>query len=255
MFNSKSLLLFVISLVALMSCQKASLRLAATSPSDALIKTKTEGTNTETYYYDSQKRLYKIVYSSSASSATYYHEFTYTDSAVYEYHSEEPRYELIQTLPNGSIKINCTSNPLLLRLNEQGWYTGTASNCQSQDLQYDAHGFVSRQAFAMLDYSSDEQVLNDGKNIVQITGKGFSYGGGELSLNTTYIYLSAKISSIGNKNFGKLYLGKSSENLIQSVTVNGETTSYSYQFDAEQRVVQQTAVKGSTQTITSYTYY
>ncbi len=252
MFKCKFLLLFVISSVVLTSCTKE--KLSAIFPADALVKTKTEGNNTETYFYDNQNRLSKIVFSSS-TSPSYYHEFTYSNGIISEYHSEEAIHKLVDTLPGDIIRLNCTSNPSILNLNDNGFYSGTTSTCQSQSYKYDAIGFVIAQDFEITDYSTTEQVLNDSKNVTKITGKGFSFGGGEFDLITTYTYYSDRISSIGNKNFGKLFLGKSSVNVLKSETKNTETINYTYIYDAEQRTIQRTAVKGTTQTITAYTYY
>ena len=251
MFNRTIWLLFVIASVVLTACKKEKLML---SPSDALVKSKTEGNFTETYYYDTQKRLSKIVYS-SPSSASYYHEFTYQANSISEYRSEEPLYALEQSLPNGATRINCTSNPGMLKLNEKGLYIGTASNCQTASYQYDANGFLLAQDFGITDYSIKEQFSNDRKNVLTVSGKGFNYLGGDFTENTTYLYYTDKLNSIGNKNFGKQYLGKSSENLMKAATKNGETTSYAYAFDAQERVIQKITTKGSTQTTTTYTYY
>ena len=144
-----------------MACQKESI---TTTPSEVLVKTKSEGNNMETYFYDSQKRLAKIVFT-TATGTSYYHEYTYSGNEISEYRSEEPVYALEQTLPGGAVRINCTSNPSLLKLNDRGLYLETAS------------------------------------------------------------------------------------------TKNGETTHYTYVLDAQQRVSTQTTIKGSTQTVVTYTYY
>ncbi len=256
MLKSKLLLLCVIASVTLLSCKKESLitNSVGSSPSDALVKTKTDGNNVESYSYDNQNRISRIVFSTT-TGPSYYHEFTYSNGAVSEYHSGEPLYELEQVLPNGTIKLNCTSNPSIFKLNTNGFYAGTTTTCQTQSYKYDTNGFIVNQDYAITDYNTVEQVINDNKNILQISGKGFSYGGGEFDINTNYDYYLDKISSIGNKNFGRSYLGKSSENLLKKETQNGETTTYTYLYDAQQRVIQKTSIKLSVVKTTSYTYY
>lgn len=257
MFKSKLLLLTVIMSIAFVSCQKESLNanLEEQSPSAALVKSKTEGNNTETYYYDADKRLSKIVFSSSTNNNTYYHEYTYTANEITEYRSEEPRYALEQALPNGATRINCSSNPSELKLNEKGFYIGTVSNCQTQSFQYDENGFVITQDLNQTDYSTNEKFVNDSKNVTRKSGNGFSYGNGTFNTNTIYTYYTDKLNSIGNKNFGKAYLGKSSDNLVASETQNNITTNYSYKFDSQQRVIQKTTKLENVETQTYYTYY
>jgi YD repeat-containing protein len=249
--KSNYLLLSVIMSLLSMACQKESI---TTTPSEVLVKTKSEGNNMETYFYDSQKRLAKIVFT-TATGTSYYHEYTYSGNEISEYRSEEPVYALEQTLPGGAVRINCTSNPSLLKLNERGLYLETASNCQSVTCQYDDNGFLITHSFGITDYSINEQLSNDRKNILSVNGTGFNYLGGDFKETTSYEYYKDKLNTIGNKNFGKQYLGKSSENLLKSSTKNGETTSYTYILDAQQRVSTQTTIKGSAQTVVTYTYY
>lgn len=255
MLKSKLLLLTVIASITLVSCKKESLTANSVvpSPSDARIKTKTEGNNVETYYYDNQRRLSKIVFSSNEGTS-YYYEYTYSDGAVSEYRSNEPRYELEQKLPNGAVKLNCTSNPSLLKLNENGFYAGASSYCQSKTYKYDNRGFVTEENFSITDYNRLDQLVYDNKNVTQIISKGSSYNDGQFSYTTTIQYLTDK-NTIGNINFGKAFLGNSSENLVKSITENGKTTSYLYELDAQQRVINKTTRTTKAETLTTYTYY
>ncbi|HRH57271.1 MAG TPA: hypothetical protein PLS10_06440 [Chitinophagales bacterium] len=256
MLKSKLLLLTVIASVTLVSCKKESLitNSVLPSPSDARVKTKTEGNNVETYYYDSQNRLSKIVFSST-NGTSYYYEYTYSNGTVYEYRSNEPRYEQEQALPNGAVKQNCTSNPGILKLNKDGFYTGAASYCQSKSYTYDSRGFITEENYSMTDYNRIDQLVYDNKNVVQIISKGYSYGGAEFSYITTFQYLTGKPTSIGNINFGREFLGNSSEDLVKSVTENGKTTDYLYELDAQQRVINKTTRNNKEETVTTYTYY
>lgn len=244
---------FILVSLSFSSCTKENVAARLGAPGEAMVKTRTEGDVTETYYYDGQKRVVKITYTSSSAPA-YYHEFTYTAKAVSEYHSEEPTYALEQTLPNGVTKLNCSSNPVIYPLNEKGYFTGLNTTCQSQNLGYSKEGFLAAEDFSITDYSVKLQYTNNGKDILKTEGKGFSYGGGEFGTSTTYTYYN-QVSTIGNKNFGKSFLGKSSESLVNTMTKDGVLTTYAYAFDTQQRVIQQTISSGSTQKTIRYTYY
>ncbi len=257
MFKSKAAMLCMALCVMLASCQKETLTTTTNGAiaSEALVKTKTEGNQVETYYYDAQKRVTKVVFSSLVNPDTYYHEYTYSGASVSEYRSEEPRYELEQTLPNGVTKINCTSNPRVLKLNANGLYAGNASNCESKSFGYDNNQFVTMEDYSIDDYKRTDDIKNDSKNVTRIYAKGFSYGGGEFASTTIFDYYTDKINTIGNTNFGAAYLGKSSENLMKSQTENGVITQYTYEFDAQQRVSKRTAIKENNTIVSSYTYY
>ena len=87
MLKSKYYILTVLVCILFMSCEKEQQRLtdAPSSPEDALVKTKTEKGITETYYYDSQKRISKILFNTGSTS--YFHEFTYSSNEIQEYKS------------------------------------------------------------------------------------------------------------------------------------------------------------------------
>jgi len=257
MFKSKILLLTVICSITLVSCKKESLVTAPVTPSiaDALIKTKTEGNIVETYTYDSQKRLSKVVFTSTTNGSSYYYEYTYTNDAVLEYHSNETLHELEETLPNGVTRLNCTANPRSLKLNNQGYYVGMSSTCEEKSLGYDANGFVVSQNYAITDFSKNETMRNDKRNVTTINSKGFSYLGGDFTTVVNLDYFYDKVNTVGNKNFGKNFLGKSSENLIKTESENNQTISYTYTFDAQQRVLNRTITKGGIQSTSTYTYY
>ncbi len=255
MLKSKYYILTVLVCILFMSCEKEQQRLtdAPSSPEDAMVKTKSEKGITETYYYDSQKRISKILFNTGTTS--YFHEFTYSTNEIQEYKSEEPRYALEETLPNGATKYNRNSNPIVYKLNKQGYYVGLNSFYQTQNMEYDDAGFMRKQSLGIQDYSINEDYTNDGKNVEKMIGKGFSYVGGNFTINHSFIYYSDKINSIGNRNFGKSFLGKSSTNLLMTSIEDGETAVFTYEFDANQRVIKKTETKGLITNVTTYTYY
>lgn len=246
--------LLILLAILVVSCSKEDLKVSS-SATESLVKTKTEGTTTESYTYDNQGRVTRIQYTFSDNTPSYYHTYTYNGSFVSEYHSEERIYDLEETLPNGTTIIHCTSNPRLLKLNSNGLFEGGSINCnEAASFEYDANKFLYVRDYEVTDYNSKDSFKNDGKNITEIRGSGFSYGGGEFSYVSTLSYTD-KVNTIGNKNFGMLHLGKSSENLLQSERKGTVITTYSYEFDAQQRVIQKTALLDGKTTVTAYTYY
>jgi hypothetical protein len=253
MVKSKLLLLSVICVIALVSCKKESL--TTLSPADSLVKTKTEGNLVETYYYDNQKRVSKIAFLNLNNNDSYYYEYAYSADEVTEYHSNETIHGLEETLPNGVIKLYCTANPKSYKLNNQGYFIGNSSTCEANSFIYDANGFIVTQSYAVTDFSKNETLKNDSRNIIAINTNGFSFLGGEFKTSVNLDYYYDKPNTIGNKNYGKLFLGKSSENLIKSEAENNLTTKYSYSFDNKQRVTSKTVSIGNTEKVTTYTYY
>ena len=68
----------------------------------------------------------------------------------------------------------------------------------------------------------------------------------------TYTYLLAKDNTIGNENNGMNFFGKDSKNLRNSSTSGGGTTTFTYEYDSQNRVTKQ--MDGSPGAII-YTYY
>ena len=254
MFKSKLLLLIVIASITLVSCKKESLVTSVAPIADALVKTKSEGNIVETYYYDSQKRVSKIVFTPTTGNS-YYYEYTYTNNAVLEYHSNETIHELEETLPNGVIRLNCTANPRSLTLGADGHFKGNTAGCESNSYSYDDNGFIVEQNFAVTDYNKSDELRNDKRNITRINSNGFSYVGGDFMTTVNFEYYTDKTNTIGNKNFGKSFLGKSSENLVKTEAENNLSTNYTYTFDKQNRVINRTQTKNNTQIVTAYTYY
>jgi hypothetical protein len=68
----------------------------------------------------------------------------------------------------------------------------------------------------------------------------------------TYTYLSTKDNTIGNENKGMKFLGKDSKNLRSTSTSYGSTTTFTYEYDSQNRVTKQ--MNGGLDAIV-YTYY
>lgn len=256
----KNIILITTAIIfVIVSCKKENTNTNSNnaSPLDALVKTKTENNITEMYYYDNENRIIKIEYL-LANGTTYYHEFTYTNDGILEYHSEDSRTNLSDTVSGGIVIIYCMPNPFLNILNSAGLYKGKSEICDADfyDYKYDDNGFISEKTTSMIDNYLLTHFENDTKNIIRSHNTGYSYGVGSFDYFYDYVYYTDKLNSIGNKNYGQSYLGKSSQNLIKSETINNNIIkTYTYEYDAHQRVSKQIIVHGTTQTITTYTYY
>lgn len=79
-------------------------------------------------------------------------------------------------------------------------------------------------------------------NLVKITG----------SQDVLYTYYEDKDNIMGESNFGKLYVGKDSKNLLKAVSYGGTTVNYEYEFDPLNKIVKRFASNGNVET---YTYY
>ena len=78
----------ILILLLIISCKKED---SNKSVENNLIKTKTTSTSTEHYFYDAQNRILRIdFYTNHSDTVSYYYTYLYTDSAIYEYHSNEP---------------------------------------------------------------------------------------------------------------------------------------------------------------------
>ncbi len=245
---------FLLMTVTLVSCQKESLinQPASASFNNLRVKTKSEGNKTEHYTYDAQNRVSRIDFTENGN--TYYYTYTYQLDKVIEYRSNEPVRAEEEILPDGSIRLNCGSNPRTYTLNTSGYYIGTSTLCEQQLFSYDESGFITEQNYNISHYNRRQELKNDGKNIIISTCKGEAYAGGAFEYNITYKYFD-KYNTLANIHFGKQFLGKSSENLLQSVTEKDQTSDYMYEFDAQQRVIKMTVTSGLSQTTSTYTYY
>ncbi len=149
---------------------------------------------------------------------------------------------------NDTIQVSRNDNQLLTYiLNSQGFAVKLhtkylpAGNYSTSIFKLDLDGHV-------ITYVGNPGDINvwSGGNLVSRTDSN-----GVLLSTTTYF--TNKSNTIGNVNFGKYFLGKSSVNLQNSnVLSNGGTTVFTYEFDALNRV---TKYSTSNTGIVSYTYY
>jgi hypothetical protein len=258
----RSYLLILFALIFMIACKKDGVKLPSGT---ALVKTSTEGTTTAAYFYDNLNRISKITFSSSVSPASF-ETYTYFLDTIYYYRSNfYPAYNITHTLPDGTPVIRQYNGTYVL--NAAGLFEGNYYNKlftsviidgdDDYSYSYTAAGFIKTESYAVTDFSYTDTLINDGKNYTAKHGVTNSLAG-SFSTATTYDYYTDRINTIGNTNFGKLFSGRSSENLIKGeVTVFKstdtavhpdftETKTYSYTFDNQQRVTSKTTVTTST---------
>ncbi|HNL84236.1 MAG TPA: hypothetical protein PKO18_03290 [Chitinophagales bacterium] len=242
----------ILILLLIISCKKED---SNKSVENNLIKTKTTSTSTEHYFYDAQNRILRIdFYTNHSDTVSYYYTYLYTDSAIYEYHSNEPVTRFFN--PDSITQFTCFPNPYKLSLKNNRYMTNVNNDifnighyiCDGLDegTDYDANGFKNTYYSWGVDWNIRDTFYNDGLNYLYLSG---SFGGliGYGRFMNTYYYLPDKKNTIGNSNFGRNYLGKSSYCLIYQETVNTEnlfnsteyvdTIFYNYDWDHTNRVV------------------
>lgn len=229
-----------------------------------LIKTKTTSTSVEHYFYDAQNRISRIdFYTNHSDTVSYYYTYLYTDSAIYEYHSNEAissNYD--------SIFINCDKNPHKFNLQYNRYFMHLNDACfsWSEGYTYFPDGFLQTSYDYGIDGGGRDTFYNDGVNYIYSKGN-FAGMTGFGDDQHTYYYYSDKLNTIGNSNFGRNYLGKSSYCLIYQETIQTrnmrdtmiftDTIAYNYEWDNTNRVIT-TYKKHSFNLVedtTRYTYY
>lgn len=274
----RSNLLILFALVLIIGCKNGDVITPSSTP---LIKSVIQGNSVQSYFYDNQNRVIKIVYTSTSSPTTSYEIYTYYQDTIYFFRSDfYPSKNITHTLPNGTSVIRQYNGTYVL--NTKGLFEGNYYNKlftsfiidgdHVYDYAYDSNDFVITTGYGIIDYNYHDTLINDGKNYLNKTGitSGLM---GEFSTSTTYEYYSDAKNTIGNHNTGKYFLGKSSENLLKSETTvytsldttihpdYTETTNYTYRFDSKGRVnfrsAEKTSSMGSSPTVvtTLYSYY
>jgi YD repeat-containing protein len=144
---------------------------------------------------------------------------------------------------SGSVTIIDGSTTIILTLNSAG--LATMDN-QGNTYVYDNNGYLITTSNPTAGASSTNTISNG--NIANSTST--SNG---VTTNFGYTYLS----TVDYRNYGQAYLGKSSADLINTLSIsNPNTTTYtfSYTYDSKGRVQTQTVIAGTTTDIRTYTY-
>ncbi|MFN8237019.1 MAG: hypothetical protein U0T77_02525 [Chitinophagales bacterium] len=245
-----------------------------------MVKTKTEGNSVESYQYDTQNRISKLTVSfPSSPSEDFYNTFTYYKDTLYVFSSNYSRQSFNDTLPDGTPIVRQYNG--ILVLNSHGLFEGTYNNKNfniiidgpDYSYHYDANDFLQTYINSITDAYTKDSLFNNGTDYTEKRGVFIGFAG-EFSVHTTYQYFADKVNTLGNKNFGKIHLGKSSTHLLKQEyttykhqTLGGidyaETKNYTYEFDNLDRVIKRTtetildSVSGSdtTYSTATYTYY
>jgi len=219
-----------------------------------LVKTKTSSQtgNTETYTYDSENRIIRITNSTSSTFTT----FEYVNDSVFQYHyKEDSTFDINAKYLFNSKKLQ------IEKLQLSPWVLMD----EQERFSYDATDFLETYFYSVTDYTTNDTLFNDGANFTQRRGSAYGLAG-NWTFTTTYTYFT-NTNTIGNENFGKPFLGKSSANIVKSetqTTVNHftipETTTtsvidFTYDFDNYGRVAAQYATTDASTIKTTFTYY
>ncbi len=274
--TSKLVLLFF-TILSIYGCKKDGLDIPTETP---LVKTKTEGSAVETYFYDNQNRISKRAVSfPSSPTDNYYQTFTYYKDTIYVYSSNYTRQSFNDTLPDGTPIIRQYNGILIL--NSKGLFEGKYNNKNfniiidgpDYSYSYDANGFLQTYLSSITDAFTNDSLYNNGIDYTEKKGTFIGFAG-EYNVHTTYQYYTDKTNTTGNKNTGNLHLGKSSTHLLEQEltthkheTLGGidfsETYNYTYEFDSMDRVTKRMTEKiissssgnDTSYTTTLYTYY
>lgn len=194
----------------------------------------------------------------------------YTDSIEYDaslrqsvYWSSVPK--VVYTY-NGNTVIKEGQDAVdIYNLNSQGYATSKIYRSYSGGITifdtytYDADGhMLTHFSTDSLNYSRDTiiQTWSGGNMTSSYHGAANDLSAYYFSELTTYTYLTDKISTIENENFGKLFLGKGSKNLINTISiVNAGVTTLNYEYDTKGRVKKQTGIPANSLYSAEYTYY
>ena len=253
--KTKIVLLVVLAFsVSLYSCKKDSD--SSQSTKSLIQKTTYEDQSYSTYQYDGT-RMIKVSNSDGTYSTLEYATNTITvkgfsatnvleNTEVFTLNSKGYAVSAIST----SGKKKSTSSRSLLPMPFPMYATGSTNITY----EYDANGHMTK---AIYGSGSGQETMtytiSNGNTVsnIDVTGS--------ITYTTTSQYFTDKTNTIGFENMGVTFFGKQDVNLIQSVTDSfsgtAVTHTYTYQYDSQNRVVNETiTTPGFNSTSTSYTY-
>ena len=248
------LAIFAIS-VSLYSCKKDSDSSEAAKP--LIQKTTYEDQSYSTYQYDGT-RMIKITNSDGTYSTLEYATNTVTvkgfsatnvleNTEVFTLNSKGYAVSAVSSSAKKKSASSRNMSPILFPMYSMGSTTIT--------YEYDANGHMTKAIYG--DGTGQETItytISNGNSV------GYSDATtGSQTYTSTSSFFTDKTNTIGFENMGVTFFGKGDVNLIQSVTDsysgNPITHNYTYQYDSQNRVVNQTiTTSGFNSTSTSYTY-
>lgn len=220
-----------------------------------MVKTKTSSqnnNNTETYTYNSENRITKITNSNFTTFTT----FEYVGDSVFQYAYKDDSSFYLNT--------KYLSNTKKLQI-EKLQLSPFTFNLEEERFSYEPNDFLKTYFYSITDYATNDTLFNDGTNFTKRIAHFSGLIGYGIS-TTNYTYFS-NTNTIGNENFGKPFLGKSSENILKSETTKStnlfqvpiiettSTTNYTYEFDNFGRVATQYITTDALTIKNTFTYY
>lgn len=239
---------FLISLFAILavfiSCDKAE---DDPAPKIPKIKTVTFYQGDEvarhfSYEYDSLGRCSKTSFGLQPSVVASYETYRYSDNLV-----------IVNRFYNGADTIIADT----LHLNKQGLVSRSSLNNETRE--YDRNGYLvqSKTANNVTTLLLITCQVSNG-NLVKLIQTELSAD--QKITTSTYDHIPNSVNTIGHENKGMAFYGKQDKNLVREVQKDfsqypSETTSYEYEYDAQNRVTQKTYISPGLHMSETYTYY
>ncbi len=239
----KKIFFLLFTAAGFMACKKSNTD-APVNPGNSVakIKTWTSGANVSTYNYDAQGRITSSINSNGSGYEYQYSNGTVLEKAFSAGHVLNKTYTLELNTDGNVIRRTDNNNPVLEEL-----YIYNADKTLAKHIGHYAGGNTQ-----VIDYF----YKNGNCDSLRFTGNN-----GNWSLTIQKTYYTDKTNGISSENRGEFFWGKSSSNLLKSEVYkypDGTTNtpgSYTYEFDANGRVVKITGTQGNNIDIEFITYY
>jgi hypothetical protein len=237
-------LTILVLIISFSSCNKDS---SSSHPSDtsvdALVKTiqvfdsmSLQAVKFNTLYYDSQKRLTRIVESGNSDpsdTTVFYHDFYYYTNKVIllKTKSTSSAYDKVTFILNSKgLAESCAYYRFLTPADSIFEY--------STSFEYDADGFLLKQT----DYSSPDYTINAVTTFIYSKNNLISMTLHSLFTHTmNYTHDEEHLNTLGNKNCGVGFFGRSDSYLLMNIkddSTNSPVAGFDYQLDPNYRISQ-----------------
>jgi len=239
-----TLFAFLTLIILVSSCKKNNENQTPVNPASAHLKsmvfTDTTGKyiSSMSFQYDSQGKVTQMIFDNPPDIDSLIYKYEYYSTMVIEkiFYRNNNKY--------GRNTYYLNSDGLATAEIDIGYnQNGDSSVAQNVTYKYNIEGYMlEKKSYLYGDTATwgsyNWQIMND--NITSMKLSLSLWGGGSVTEN--YEYFPNSVNTLGNTNDGKMFLGKSSTNLIKSSVTNNTTPksgTYSYTFDATKRVIQE----------------